>query len=74
MIKLLELEDCLAMSQDIQTIKNTIRDKQPYHINVLDDAIVLENENSSILASLFRQHDESGKYGILTNFMLRIPR
>lgn len=71
MIKLLELEDCLAMSQDIQTIKNTIRDKQPYHINVLDDAIVLENENSSILASLFRQHDESGKYGILTNFMLR---
>ena len=45
-----------------------LKEKLPYHINVIDELHVNENANSRILASLL-QYNENGEYTLLKSFI-----
>lgn len=45
-----------------------LKDKLPYHINVIDELHVNENANSRILAALL-QYNENGEYTLLKSFI-----
>lgn len=47
---------------------NNLKEKLPYHINVIDELHVNENANSRILASLL-QYNENGEYTLLKSFI-----
>ena len=52
----------------------TLKSKQPYHINVIDELHISENANSRILTKLFQYQNEAGRYEILESLVSYIQQ
>ena len=64
----MEKKDVLQLIDDFAECYHRIRQKLPYHINVIDELHVNENANSRILASLLL-YEINGEYLLLKSFV-----
>lgn len=63
-----EVDDFFQLLEEFTGRYKHLKEKLPYHINVIDELHVNENANSRILASLL-QYNENGEYTLLKSFI-----
>jgi hypothetical protein len=63
-----EIDNFFQLLEEFTRRYNCLKEKLPYHINVIDELHVNENANSRILAALL-QYKENGEYTLLKSFV-----
>lgn len=63
-----EVDGFFQLLEEFSGRYKRLKEKLPYHINVIDELHVNENANSRILASLL-QYNENGEYTLLKSFI-----
>lgn len=64
-----ELKSILELVDYYRGIKRQMDEKQPYHLNVIDELYINENGHSRILAKLLQYKTENERYDILESLL-----
>lgn len=67
----IEVDDFFQLLGEFSSKYDSLVNKLPYHINVIDELHVNENANSRILAALFK-YKENGEHTILKSFITNL--